>query len=66
MSWGTILFIAFILVCPISMLWMMRHGRRRGDHKAATRETRGTTGDADSQDQPPHRPDPDRNVKIGA
>lgn len=64
MSWGTLLLIAFIMVCPISMWWMMRHGRQGGDHNAGTRVPRGTMGNVDRNDDPTHRLDSDRDGKI--
>lgn len=33
MSWATVLAIALILVCPISMLWMMLYDRRRRENQ---------------------------------
>lgn len=28
MDWGTLLLVALLLVCPLTMFWMMRHGHR--------------------------------------
>ncbi len=32
MKWGTLLLVALLLVCPLTMFWMMRHGH--GDHRS--------------------------------
>ena len=41
MDWGALLVIALVLVCPLSMFWMMRHGHQ-GDEsdKAGSPETK--------------------------
>jgi hypothetical protein len=39
MDWGTLLLVALVLVCPLTMFWMMRHGHQgRGPDKPASAE----------------------------
>lgn len=41
MGWGTLLVIALVLVCPLSMFWMMRHGHQADESdKAGMPETK--------------------------
>lgn len=65
MSWGTIIILALVLVCPISMLWMMRHGRHHGEHNNAGRKPRASIVEPDGVRNSTHRPGPEREVAKG-
>lgn len=56
MDIGTLLLLALVLVCPLTMLWMMRGHRKKAGHRHADQHSAKPNGAAPDEPLERHEP----------